>query len=282
MQDERGVSFYMVRTEILIRFVSFLSIFLIIMLWELKAPRRKLKTSRKSRWAANLGITVLNPVVLRIAFPVLAIDAALIADARQWGLLNNLDIPYGFKLLAGVLVLDLTIYLQHVMFHAVPTFWRLHMVHHSDLDCDVTTGLRFHPLEIVLSMVIKLALVVALGAPVISVLIFEVILNGASMFNHGNIKIPVKVDRVLRYLVVTPDMHRVHHSVIIRETNSNFGFNFPWWDRIFGTYKDQPEKGHTAMNIGLAQFRNPRKLTLPHLLILPFVGDVGRQPINRH
>ncbi len=272
----------MVRTEILIRFFSFVGIFIVIMTWELVAPRRPLKTSKKKRWIANLAITMMNPVLLKAIFPVLAIDAALVADARQWGLLNNVNMPYGAKLVAGLLVLDLVIYLQHVMFHAVPALWRVHMVHHSDLDYDVTTGLRFHPLEIVLSMVIKITVVVALGPPVISVLLFEILLNGTSMFNHGNIKIPLKLDRLLRYLVVTPDMHRVHHSVIIRETNSNFGFNFPWWDRMLGTYKDQPQKGHMDMNIGLAQFRNPGKLTLFHLLILPFAGDVGRQPINRH
>ena len=156
------------------------------------------------------------------------------------------------------------------------------MMHHTDLDFDLTTGLRFHPIEIMLSMCIKISVICVLGPPVLSVLVFEVILNGMAMFNHGNIKIPMQLDRFLRYFVVTPDMHRVHHSVIIRETNSNFGFNLSWWDRLFGTYKAQPEKGHVGMTIGLSQFRDANKLTLPWLLALPFIGDPGRQPINRH
>jgi sterol desaturase/sphingolipid hydroxylase (fatty acid hydroxylase superfamily) len=168
------------------------------------------------------------------------------------------------------------------MFHAIPIFWRLHMMHHADLDYDLTTGLRFHPLEIILSMGIKVSVVAILGPPVAAVLIFEIILNGMAMFNHGNVLLPKNIDRILRYLVVTPDMHRVHHSVIIRESNSNYGFNLPWWDRLFGTYCNQPAKGHTEMTIGLSQFREPKKLTLPWLLILPFIGDPGKQPINRH
>jgi sterol desaturase/sphingolipid hydroxylase (fatty acid hydroxylase superfamily) len=167
------------------------------------------------------------------------------------------------------------------MFHAIPTLWRLHMMHHADLDYDLTTGLRFHPLEMILSMVIKLLMVAALGPPAAAVLIFEILLNGLAMFNHGNIKLPLKIDRFVRYIIVTPDMHRVHHSVIIRETNSNYGFNLPWWDRFFGTYCDQPTRGHDGMTIGLSQFRDPRKLTLPWLLLLPFFGDPGGQPINR-
>ncbi len=266
----------------LIRIGFFACLFVIMALWEVLVPRRQLVTSKKQRWLANLTITFLNPLVLYLVFPFLAVELAVKVDARAWGLLNNIDIPYGIKLLAGIVALDLVIYLQHVMFHALPTLWRLHMMHHSDLDYDFTTGLRFHPLEILLSMIIKFSAIVALGTPPLAVLIFEVLLNGTSMFNHGNVKMPLWLDRVLRYVVVTPDMHRVHHSVIIRETNSNFGFNLPWWDRIFGTYKDQPEKGHTKMVIGLAQFRNPARLTLPWLIILPFVGDPGRQPLNRH
>jgi sterol desaturase/sphingolipid hydroxylase (fatty acid hydroxylase superfamily) len=185
-------------------------------------------------------------------------------------------------IVVGIIVLDLTIYLQHVMFHAIPIYWRLHMMHHADLDYDMTTGLRFHPIEIILSMCIKLSIVAILGPPAAAVLIFEIILNCAALFNYGNVSLPKKMDRVLRYLIVTPDMHGVHHSVIIRETNSNYGFNLPWWDRLFGTYCEQPAKGHTHMTIGLSQFREPKRLTLPWLLILPFIGDPGRQPINRH
>jgi sterol desaturase/sphingolipid hydroxylase (fatty acid hydroxylase superfamily) len=184
-------------------------------------------------------------------------------------------------IIIGILFLDMVIYLQHLMFHAVPLLWRLHMVHHADLDIDVTTGLRFHPIEILISMGIKVAAVAVIGPPMTAVLIFEVILNGTAMFNHGNVSMPGALDRVVRLFVVTPDMHRVHHSVTIRETNSNFGFNFPWWDRIFGTYRAQPVAGHKGMTIGLAQFRDPRKLTLLHLLVLPFTGYPGSYAINK-
>jgi sterol desaturase/sphingolipid hydroxylase (fatty acid hydroxylase superfamily) len=269
-------------TEITIRLGFFIGIFVLVAVCEILAPRRALTTSKASRWLANLVIIGLNPLSVRLVFPVLPVTMALLATEGQWGLLNNVDLPFWLEVAIGVIALDFTIYLQHVLHHAVPALWRLHMVHHADLDYDVTTGLRFHPLEIVISMGIKLMMVAALGPPVLTVLIFEVALNATAMFNHSNIHIPIAVDRVLRLLVVTPDMHRVHHSVIIRETNSNYGFNFPWWDRLLGTYKDQPDKGHTHMVIGLSQFREPRKLSLLHLLILPFVGDPGRVPINRH
>ena len=266
--------------EAAIRVAFFFSIFFLVAIWEQLAPRRALTTSKKMRWFSNLTITFLNPLLLRLVFPIMAINMALIARESGWGLLNNFELPYDLAL--GIIVLDLAIYLQHVMFHAIPIFWRLHMMHHADLDYDLTTGLRFHPIEILLSMGIKVSVVAILGPPVMSVLIFEIILNGAALFNHGNVSLPKKIDRILRYIIVTPDMHRVHHSVIIRETNSNYGFNLPWWDRLFGTYCDQPSKGHTDMTIGLSQFRDPRKLTLPWLLILPFVGEPGRQPITRH
>ncbi len=184
-------------------------------------------------------------------------------------------------MVVGALALDFVIYLQHVMFHAVPNLWRLHMMHHADLDIDVTTGTRFHPIEILLSMVIKMAAVVAIGPPVAAVFVFEVLLNGTAMFNHGNVKLPLALDRVLRLFVVTPDMHRVHHSVFPFETNSNFGFNMPWWDRLMGTYRPQPRLGHEGMTIGLNQFRDPARLTLPRMLALPFVGPQGTYAINR-
>jgi sterol desaturase/sphingolipid hydroxylase (fatty acid hydroxylase superfamily) len=180
-----------------------------------------------------------------------------------------------------VVVLDLVIYLQHVLFHAVPALWRLHRMHHADLDFDVTTGLRFHPIEIVLSMGIKLAVVAVLGPPAAAVLVFEVILNGTAMFNHSNIRIPLGLDRILRWVVVTPDMHRVHHSVVPQETNSNFGFNLPWWDRLFGTYRAQPAEGHDGMTIGIELFRARRDLWLDRMLIQPLLGKVGNYPINR-
>jgi sterol desaturase/sphingolipid hydroxylase (fatty acid hydroxylase superfamily) len=269
-------------TETAIRLGSFLVIFAALAVGEMLAPRRPLTTSKRRRWFANLAIIALNPLSVRLVYPVLPMGMALLAAENGWGLLNHVDLPYWFEVAIGAISLDLVIYLQHVLHHAVPALWRLHMVHHADLDYDVTTGLRFHPLEIVVSMGIKLLAVAAIGPPALAVLIFEVALNATSMFNHSNIHIPVRVDRVLRLFVVTPDIHRVHHSVIIRETNSNYGFNLPWWDRLLGTYKDQPDKGHEAMTIGLSQFRDPHRLTLPWLLILPFVGDPGRVPINRH
>jgi sterol desaturase/sphingolipid hydroxylase (fatty acid hydroxylase superfamily) len=264
-----------------IRITSFVIIFILIALWEKRTPRRVLTTSKKWRWFNNLSIIVINPVVLYVVFPVLAVGMAHKAQELGWGLLNYVGAPYLVNLVIGIVLLDLVIYLQHVMFHAVPLLWRLHMMHHADLDYDLTTGLRFHPIEIVLSMILKLTIIVALGPPVIAVLVFEIILNGMAMFNHGNIKLSPSLDRWLRYFVVTPDMHRVHHSVIIRETNSNYGFNLSIWDRLFGTYLPQPAKGHQGMTIGLSQFRDHRRLTLPWLLILPLVGDVGKQPINK-
>jgi len=269
-------------SEVAIRLVFFAGIFVLIVIWERISPRRTLTTSRTARWISNLSITFLNPLVLSLIFPILAIDMALKAQEGGWGLLNNVVLPFWLKLVIGMVMLDLVIYLQHVIFHSIPILWRLHMMHHADLDYDLTTGSRFHPIEMLLSMVIKLSVVSALGPPVAAVLAFEIILNGMAIFNHGNIWIPPKLDHILRYLVVTPDMHRVHHSVIIRETNSNFGFNLSCWDRLFGTYLSQPAKGHEDMTIGLSQFRKPNKLTLPWLMVLPFIGDPGRQPINLH
>lgn len=269
-------------TETEIRLGVFLSSFVILAVLEMLAPRRALTVSKAGRWSANLVLVGLNPLSVRLIFPVLPVGVALFCAERQWGVLNQVDFPFWLKMVVGVLALDFTIYLQHVLHHALPTLWRLHMVHHADLDIDLTTGIRFHPLEILLSMGIKLAAVAALGPPAGAVLLFEAALNATSMFNHSNLTLPAKLDRVLRLLVVTPDMHRVHHSVIIRETNSNYGFNLPWWDRLLGTYKDQPMKGHEGMTIGLSQFRHPKQLSLPRLLLLPFVGDPGGVPINRH
>jgi sterol desaturase/sphingolipid hydroxylase (fatty acid hydroxylase superfamily) len=269
-------------TESHIRVGAFLFVFAVLATAEALAPRRRLSTSKARRWFANLTIVALNPLSVAFIFPILPIGLALLASEQNWGLLNQLALPYWLEVVIGMAMLDLAVYSQHVLHHAIPILWRLHMVHHADLDFDMTTGLRFHPIEIIVSMAIKLAAVAALGASPLAVLIFEVTLNTTSMFNHSNSNIPQMVDRILRLLVVTPDMHRVHHSVIIRETNSNYGFNLPWWDRLFGTYKAQPAKGHTNMAIGLAQFRDPQKLSLPRLLILPFMGDPGRVPINRH
>jgi len=267
--------------EVVIRLIFFVGIFTLVVIGERMSPRRSMTTSKKVRWISNLGITFLNPLVVHLVLPILAVDMALKAQEGGWGLLNNVGLPFWLKLVIGIIVLDLVIYLQHVMFHAIPILWRLHMMHHADLDYDLTTGLRFHPIEIMLSMVIKLSVVAALGPPAAAVLIFEIILNGMAMFNHGNIRIPLGLDRILRYFVVTPDMHRVHHSVIIRETNSNYGFNLSWWDRLFGTYCAQPTKGHEGMTIGLSQFRDSKRLTLPWLLVLPFIGKPGGYPMGR-
>ena len=269
------------RNEVAIRLGFFFGVLALMAIWELLAPRRALTISKTARWFANLAIIFINAAVVRLLFPLLPVALALLAQKKGWGLLNYFDAPYWFAVIAGVIVLDLVIYLQHVMFHAVPALWRLHMMHHADLDFDVTTGLRFHPIEIILSGCIKLAAVVVFGPPATAVLIFEVLLNATSMFNHGNIRLPLSVDRVLRLFVVTPDMHRVHHSVVIRETNSNFGFSLPWWDRLLGTYCDQPAAGHQGMTIGLSQFRDAKRLTLPQMLTLPFTGDPGKYAINR-
>ena len=267
--------------ESAIRLGVFLGVFILVAAAEMLAPRRALTTAKGKRWFGNLGIVFINTLTVRALFPVAAVGMALLADEHGWGLLNNVEMPYWLVVVIAVVALDFIIYLQHVMFHAVPALWRLHMMHHADLDFDVTTGARFHPVEIIISMLIKLAAISVLGPPVLAVLIFEVLLNATAMFNHSNWRIPVAVDRVLRLFVVTPDMHRVHHSVIARETNSNFGFNLPWWDRLFGTYRAQPEQGHEGMIIGLTQFRDPKRLTLPWMLALPFVGKTGEYPINR-
>jgi len=267
--------------EPFIRLGAFGGVFIAMALWELFGPRRKLVIGRFARWPNNLGVVVVDTLLVRLVFPVTAVGVALFAEAHGWGLFHAVTIPVWMAVLASVVLLDLAIYFQHVLFHAVPALWRLHRMHHADLEFDVTTGLRFHPVEIVLSMMIKLAVVAALGAPAVAVLIFEVLLNATSMFNHSNVRIPLGLDRVLRLFVVTPDMHRVHHSVLIRETNSNFGFSLPWWDRLFGTYRAQPAAGHDAMTIGIEQFREPRELGLDRMLLQPFRGDAGRYPLGR-
>ena len=267
--------------EPIVRLAIFLGVLVSMAAWELLAPRRKLSVSKRLRWLSNLGLTVVNTLAVRLAFALGAVGVALVADERGWGLFNNTGLPAWLAIVLSVLALDLAIYLQHVLFHAVPLLWRLHMVHHADLDFDVTTGLRFHTIEILLSMGIKAAAIILLGAPPVAVLIFEVLLNATTMFNHSNIWMPAGLDRVLRLFVVTPDMHRVHHSVLARETNSNFGFNLPWWDYLLGTYRPQPSQGHERMEIGLTQFRDPRVDWLPWMLLLPFVGGRGEYPINR-
>src|SRR3990172_1093502 len=256
--------------EPLIRLSAFGGIFAVMAAWELLAPRRVQQIGRSTRWPSNIAIVVLDTALVRLVFPTTAVAVALLAEAKGWGLFYAIGLSAWAAVPLGIILLDLAIYLQHVLFHAVPALWRLHRMHHADLEFDVTTGARFHPIEILLSMAIKLGVVAALGAPPAAVLIFEVLLNATSMFNHGNVRLPQRFDGVLRWIVVTPDMHRVHHSVVPRETNSNFGFNLPWWDRILGTYRDQPAAGHDGMIIGLSQFQEEKRQTLPWMLLLPF------------
>ena len=263
-----------------IRLAAFGGIFALMAIWELFLPRRRQPPSRHLRWPGNLGIVVLDTLLVRIIFPMTAVGLALVAAAQGWGLLSVIDLPSWIAVVAAVVLLDLAIYLQHVLFHAVPALWRLHRMHHADLAFDVTTGLRFHPVEILLSILIKLAVIAALGASALGVLIFELLLNATSMFNHGNVDMPRPLDRILRWIVVTPDMHRVHHSIIARETNSNFGFNLPWWDRLFGTYRSQPAAGHDQMTIGIEQFRDPRELRLDRMLLQPWRDEVGNYPLG--
>jgi sterol desaturase/sphingolipid hydroxylase (fatty acid hydroxylase superfamily) len=255
-----------------LRLGVFLAVLAAMAAWEIAAPRRRREIPRLLRWSNNLAIVALDTVIVRLGFPIAAVGLALHAQANGWGLLPALGLPDWAAFLLALAALDLAIYLQHVMFHAVPALWRLHRMHHADLEFDVTTGLRFHPVEILLSMGIKLAAVAALGAPPLAVLAFEVLLNATAMFNHSNVAIPPAVDRWLRLLVVTPDMHRVHHSVIPAETNSNFGFNLPLWDRLLGTYRAQPLAGHEGMTIGLAMFRTRRDLWLHRMLAQPLIG----------
>jgi sterol desaturase/sphingolipid hydroxylase (fatty acid hydroxylase superfamily) len=264
-----------------IRLGAFVGIFVTMALWELLSPRRRQVIGRRRRWPSNLGVVVLDTLLVRLSFPVAAIGAALLAEAHDWGFFRAAELPVWPAVIASVILLDFALYLQHVLFHAVPVLWRLHRLHHADLEFDVTTGARFHPIEILLSMTIKLGVVAALGTPAVAVLIFEVLLNATSLFNHGNIRLHERFDRVLRWLIVTPDMHRVHHSTVPPETNSNFGFNLPWWDRLFGTYRPLPQAGHEGMIIGIEQFRDPCELRLDRMLLQPFRGDDRLYPLGR-
>ncbi len=268
-------------SEPYVRFGAFLGVLVVMMLWEAFTPRRRLGVGRLLRWPSNLGIVALDTILVRLLAPILPVSLALLCASEGWGLLNAYAVPPPLATAIGVVALDLAIYLQHVMFHAVPALWRLHRMHHADLDFDVTTGIRFHPIEILLSIAIKLAIIAALGPPALAVVIFEVLLNATSMFNHGNVTMPASLDRILRLFVVTPDMHRVHHSILPNETNSNFGFNLPWWDRLFGTYRPQPQAGHGDMTIGLTQFRDSGELRLDRMLLQPWRGPTGDYPINR-
>ena len=265
-----------------IRLAFFLGTFALIAIWELIAPRRALTVSKLMRWGNNLGLVFFNTFILRLIFPAAAVGVTVFATEHGWGLLNYYQLPFLLAVILSVVAMDFIVYLQHVMVHAVPVLWRLHRVHHADPDYDVTTGARFHTLEIILSMLIKFATIIVLGPPVVAVVIFEVLLNATAMFNHGNIKLPLGLDRVLRLFVVTPDMHRVHHSVEDDEANCNFGFSLPWWDRLFGTYRDQPRAGHEGMTIGIHNYTDPKQVSWIHgMLMLPFIGKITGYAINR-
>jgi sterol desaturase/sphingolipid hydroxylase (fatty acid hydroxylase superfamily) len=264
--------------ELAARLAGAATVFVVMALWEALAPRRPWSVGRLARWPHNLGIVVIDALAVRILIPTAAVGAALIAAGNGWGLFHVAGLRLSVASLLGFLALDLAIYAQHVAFHKVPLLWRLHRMHHADLDIDVTTGLRFHPIEILISMLIKIAVVIALGVPPVAVFAFEVVLNATSLFNHANVRMPSWLDRAVRLVVVTPDMHRVHHSILARETDSNFGFNLPWWDRVFGTYRAAPQAGHDGMTIGLPTFRDRAELRLDRLITQPFRGSVADQP----
>jgi sterol desaturase/sphingolipid hydroxylase (fatty acid hydroxylase superfamily) len=266
--------------ESVIRLGCFGGVLLLMALWEALAPRRRLTVRRPLRWASNLGLVVIDTLAVRFLVPLGAVGAALLAEERGWGLFNLVSWPGWLAVVLSVLALDCLVYFQHVLFHAVPFLWRLHRVHHADLDFDATTGVRFHPLEILLSAGLKTGAALVLGAPALAVLLFEALLNTTSVFNHGNVRLPGWLDRALRWVVVTPEMHRVHHSADDpRETNSNFGFNLPWWDFLFRTYRPQPARGHEGMTVGLDQLRDERKADrLGWMLLLPFLPPEGEAP----
>ena len=264
------LSEFILKHEAIIRLSCFIAIFAIMALWELHQPRRVLSIPKTQRWYNNLSLALINTVLLRIAFPAAALGAASFAQANGWGLLNLVSQPLWFTVPLSIIVMDLVIYLQHVSFHKVPAFWRLHRVHHADIDFDVTTGIRFHPIEILLSMLIKIVTIFLLGPSLLAIILFEILLNGTSLFNHGNVRLPLTIDQLIRKLIVTPDMHRIHHSSKVAETNSNYGFNFSFWDRCFSTYQDKSALPQETMPIGLADFRKPEQVSqLSGMLLMP-------------
>jgi len=264
--------------QALLRVDVFLAVLVSMMLWEYWRPRRTLARPRRERWVTNLGLTTLNTVLVWSTVGGVAYAAAVFAAEKGIGALHWLSGPPWVAAVVTFLVLDFALYLQHVLFHAVPTLWRLHRVHHADLGFDATTGLRFHPIEIFLSLGLKAAVILLVGATPWAVLAFEVALNAFSVFNHGNVVIPERYDRWLRWFIVTPDMHRIHHSTRVVETNSNFGFSVSWWDRLCGAYRADPALGQEKMGIGLLDYPNP--LFLGQLLVLPLRGDAGQYPLT--
>jgi len=258
-------------SETAIRIGSFITMLVVMGTAETLWPRRTLDVSKMRRWFSNISVAVLSTALVRVLIPVIPTGLALYCEKHGLGLFSLLSIPGWLAVVVGVLLLDMSIYWQHVAFHKQSLLWRIHRMHHVDTNIDASTGIRFHPIEIVLSMLIKLAIILLLGPPAIAVIIFEILLNGCALFNHANVRIPERIDSILRLLVVTPDMHRVHHSTDMREANMNYGFNFPWWDRLFGTYKAQPDLGHDAMHIGLNIFRDAACVRLSKMLMIPFL-----------
>lgn len=276
-----GFDAFISEHESAIRLGAFVLALAAMTLWEIAAPRRALAIAKARRWTTNLGVAAVNTAILRLLFPLAAVGMAELAADRGWGFFNYMDLPRSVAMIGSVVALDFAIYLQHVLFHSVPALWRLHRVHHADLDFDVTTGARFHPIEILLSLLIKFAAIVTLGAPPAAVVLFEVILNVCALFNHSNVRIPAFIDKACRWFIVTPDMHRVHHSVVRSEADSNFGFNLSVWDRLLGTYRPQPANGHEAMTLGIPQFRDPAQCaTFSGVLTLPFRSTRKDAPIR--
>ena len=261
---------YIANHEPTIRLSFFLGTLGVVGIWQSFAPKRPPSVSTIWRWLNNFGVTFFNTLLLRLLFPFLAVGLAAVAAENGWGLLNLIDLPIAFSILIAVIIQDLVIYWQHVIFHRVGFLWRFHKMHHADIDYDVSTGARFHPVEIILSMLLKLGVVVVLGPPVVAVIIFEILLSSIAMFNHANAGLPASLDKIARKFIVTPDMHRVHHSVIRSEHNCNYGFNMPWWDYIFRTYQAQPSAGHEKMTIGLEEYQEDRKQSIFWMLALPF------------
>lgn len=273
---------FLLKNEPVIRLLCFGGVFILLALGEIVAPRRRLTVLKATRWSNNISLVLINNLLLRLLFPAAAIGVAAFALQQQWGLFYYFTLPSLFIIVGSIIILDLAIYLQHIMFHAIPILWRLHRIHHADLDFDLTTGIRFHPFEIIISLLIKFAVILLFGIPILAVILFEILLNATSLFNHSNLALPKKLDSVLRCLLVTPDMHRVHHSVRVGEANSNFGFNLSGWDRLLGTYRAQPKLGHQGMTIGITTHRKSKQVTwLPGILLLPFSNRVSVYTINR-
>ena len=267
--------------ESAIRLGFFLGAFVLLAIWELFAPRRASQTSKAVRWTNNVALAIVNILMVRVLFTLAAVGLAVFVNERGTGLLNMFPVPYPVAIVASLLAFDLAVYLIHLAFHTAPVLWRMHRVHHADVDFDVTTAVRFHPLQMVLSTLVKFAVILVLGTPVLAVLAFEALFHALLLFNHANVRIPHAVDRVLRWFIVTPDMHRVHHSVRSAETDSNFGFALPWWDRLFGTYRAQPAAGHERITLGIGQFGAPRDFWLDRLLLNPFLDERRPRVIDR-